>query len=533
VHTCAGERRPQDRYGNPIREQRFDFDALDNIIQVISTFADNSSDQATFDFAPDDPTQLVSIHHTHADYPASVSLDYDAEGNLVRDENAQQLTYDSQSRLLSVTTAEDTLAGQYRYNAHNHLVAVQNGQQAETLRFYQGDRLATLMDGSETVSFLYDGAQPLGQQTVGDDPQTTLFMSDAKQSILGESQQADLRTAVYSAYGERSPDSDLRSLLGFNGEVRDEISGWYLLGRGYRAYNPTLMRFHSPDSLSPFGAGGLNPYVYCLGDPIGMVDPTGHSSDFHLGLNIFAIVAGVIGLALTFGAGAPLSTAMVVLSTVSATTGMAAGATGTIGVITPDRQAKKVLGIAGAALGAVSMATGVVTMGMGGWSWFGLNAGSTDDVLTPVEQLGQFNIPRPTLEFQPPVVQQVQQLDDISVAANLPPSPRMSTTPSVASRQNSMVVVDSPSVPPPSAATSTPTQAPRTITLNGESAQQVTSVNRMGPNTNQTLTTPQTSTELLDRMRKSGAVFDTGNFDKFVKNETIDIRALLGKKSST
>lgn len=37
------------------------------------------------------------------------------------------------------------------------------------------------------------------------------------------------------------------------------------------------MRFHSPDILSPFGAGGIHAYAYCAGDPINHVDPTGHS----------------------------------------------------------------------------------------------------------------------------------------------------------------------------------------------------------------------------------------------------------------
>jgi RHS repeat-associated protein len=58
--------------------------------------------------------------------------------------------------------------------------------------------------------------------------------------------------------------------------LRETNIGWYLLGNGYRAYNPRLMRFHSPDSWSPFGGGGLNAYMYCVGDPINRVDPTGH-----------------------------------------------------------------------------------------------------------------------------------------------------------------------------------------------------------------------------------------------------------------
>ncbi|RMN11653.1 RHS repeat-associated core domain-containing protein, partial [Pseudomonas syringae group genomosp. 3] len=36
------------------------------------------------------------------------------------------------------------------------------------------------------------------------------------------------------------------------------------------------MRFNSPDSLSPFGEGGLNAYGYVGGDPVGFGDPSGH-----------------------------------------------------------------------------------------------------------------------------------------------------------------------------------------------------------------------------------------------------------------
>lgn len=65
--------------------------------------------------------------------------------------------------------------------------------------------------------------------------------------------------------------------FGFCGQFHEPASGWQILGNGYRAYNPVLMRFHSPDSLSPFAAGGFNAYAYCRGDPVNLADPQGHT----------------------------------------------------------------------------------------------------------------------------------------------------------------------------------------------------------------------------------------------------------------
>ena len=83
-----------------------------------------------------------------------------------------------------------------------------------------------------------------------------------------------LSTSAWSPFGATSSQSS--SLPGFNGERADPFSGVTHLGNGYRAYSPVLRRFTCPDSESPFGVGGINPYAYCEGDPINNTDPSGH-----------------------------------------------------------------------------------------------------------------------------------------------------------------------------------------------------------------------------------------------------------------
>ncbi|WP_340617725.1 RHS repeat-associated core domain-containing protein [Xenorhabdus entomophaga] len=84
-------------------------------------------------------------------------------------------------------------------------------------------------------------------------------------------------TFSWSPFGNSAPrNGPSTTLLGFNGERADPLSGVTHLGNGYRAYSPALRRFTCPDSESPFGIGGINSYVYCDSDPVNRTDPSGH-----------------------------------------------------------------------------------------------------------------------------------------------------------------------------------------------------------------------------------------------------------------
>jgi RHS repeat-associated protein len=104
----------------------------------------------------------------------------------------------------------------------------------------------------------------------------SLLVTDTNGSVLQAFTPAGAQVAGYTPYGHHPQAPGALSRCAFNGELSQALTGHYLLGNGYRTFSPELMRFFSPDDLSPFGEGGLNAYAYCLGDPVNNTDPTGH-----------------------------------------------------------------------------------------------------------------------------------------------------------------------------------------------------------------------------------------------------------------
>ncbi|WLG96286.1 RHS repeat-associated core domain-containing protein [Pseudomonas sp. FP198] len=176
---------------------------------------------------------------------------------------------------------QQTLLCQYQYDPLDRLADCTVTDQASARRFYAKGRISNEIQGQMQRSVVQHGDQLLAQQQCRDGTvETTLLATDRQRSVLQLLDAIQPGPLAYTPYGHRAPANGLLSLLGFNGERADPVTGHYLLGNGYRAFNPVLMRFNSPDSLSPFGAGGLNVYAYCAGDPLNRTDKTGHASGF-------------------------------------------------------------------------------------------------------------------------------------------------------------------------------------------------------------------------------------------------------------
>lgn len=274
-YTCTGSQAPEDPYGKIIKSQLFGFDAQDNLDFVETTF-EGGRNSSYYEYGnPDDPCQLTAITNTfQPDYPARLEFSYDADGNLLQDEAGRILDYDSLGRLISVSALSGESASSYRYDALDTL-SDSSAAGANESRFYRDGELANQLVGGEGSTFVRAEGLVLAQQA-GTSENSLLLAVDQKNSVLYESSQGGWLDIAYTSYGYRGDSSPPDSSLGYNGELREAQTGWYLLGNGYRAFNPLLMRFHSPDSLSPFAEGGLSAYTYCLGDPISWADPTGH-----------------------------------------------------------------------------------------------------------------------------------------------------------------------------------------------------------------------------------------------------------------
>jgi RHS repeat-associated protein len=164
----------------------------------------------------------------------------------------------------------------YYYDPLDRLVGSTTAAQANIQRFYQQDRLVSEVQGVMQRSIMQHRDQLLAQQQrQSGTMETRLLATDHQRSVLKVLDARHPNPFSYTPYGHRPLENELLNLLGFNGERPDPVTGWYLLGNGYRAYNPVLMRFNSPDSWSPFEKGGLHPYQYCGADPVNYEDRSG------------------------------------------------------------------------------------------------------------------------------------------------------------------------------------------------------------------------------------------------------------------
>ena len=140
-------------------------------------------------------------------------------------------------------------------------------------------------DESGIAGFEYNGQKYTFRKNLQGDVAGIYDMSG---TLIGEYE--------YDAWGNLLNDSESEVLLAnpfrYRGYYYDTSIGLYYLNSRY--YDPETGRFLNEDLVSyldPETIGGINPYAYCLNDPVNHIDPGGH---FVLSLLIALTVTGAV-----------------------------------------------------------------------------------------------------------------------------------------------------------------------------------------------------------------------------------------------
>ena len=356
-----------DPFGNLIVDQTFAFNAYNGHETVVSTYADGSRDEARFSYAVDDPTRPVKVTHTHPSWPSEITLEYDACGRVVSDSLGRHLSWNTQGRLTQVRSPSGTCT--YRYDPSGQLTD-REVDGLLTRDFYSADQLTHQRCGEDSIELIGDLSTLFAVNKVtGSIRNSILLGTDAQGSVRLEAD-STVRTRRYTAHGAQAPDAS-EVAFGYAGEQIEPLSGLSIPG-GNRPYDPVLMCFLAPDTDSPFGPGGINPYAWCAGDPVNRVDPDGHSwTDYILpvagiAVAVVSVIAGLIATMPVAGALISVGPGLLTSSQIAGLVSMALDIVGmTTGIASVILEAAGDDSAASGVLGGISMVAGVAGAGVG------------------------------------------------------------------------------------------------------------------------------------------------------------------------
>jgi YD repeat-containing protein len=139
--TCSGSELPVDGYGQAYTQLDFVLDVYSNITSCVTGLSNGQKDTCTYHYDnANDPCQLTSVTHTLTSvYPANISLAYDANGRMIKDEEGRTLSYDESGRLVSISGSDGSST--YGYDAFDQLVWQKLNNNETRQLYYLGSRL--------------------------------------------------------------------------------------------------------------------------------------------------------------------------------------------------------------------------------------------------------------------------------------------------------------------------------------------------------------------------------------------------------
>lgn len=311
----TGSNGPVDEYGLQIQAEDYTFNDTSSLSCLKRTFINGEENIVNFYFENfAHPQLLTRLTNTHPNYLSNIPFQYDECGNLVAAGEANY-TYDPSNKLIGVRTETNTVS--YEYNSEDSLNRIKNVD--KELQYLWFDQSTLLNESSQSQQLSYHKIDDIIIGAYGSGTQTRhCLMTTTNQGTpimtwTYEAEEVSEQSYRFTPYGQRSGiDEDQFSLpIGANSERLDTSVNLYPLGGGFRAFNPSIMRFLSADPLSPFEEGGLNAYAYASGDPINFSDPSGQSTKDTLktvGSFLFTI-GSILAIPFTGGSSAAMAAA--------------------------------------------------------------------------------------------------------------------------------------------------------------------------------------------------------------------------------
>jgi RHS repeat-associated protein len=206
--------------------------------------------------------------------PAAV-YSYDNAGNIVSDGLHTDYFYNQNNRLVRVEIDGFTVA-EYAYDAfERRVLKVVNGVTTHFHYDLNGLLISeTDGNGNPRKDYVYLNGEPVAMKVYGGSAGWYWFINDhlgTPQKMVDDAGNV-VWAAAYAPFGEaRVYEDEVTNNLRFPGQYYDVETGLHY--NWHRYYDPETGRYFRAD---PIGlAGGINPYIYTLNNPVNLIDPMG------------------------------------------------------------------------------------------------------------------------------------------------------------------------------------------------------------------------------------------------------------------
>ncbi|MCE5190428.1 MAG: hypothetical protein LLG08_01420 [Actinomycetia bacterium] len=282
--------------------ETFSYDDLDRLTVWTRTGGSASSATYAFDSAGNVTTATVAGASTRFAYDAENRLTgstgsvaatytndfYGRRTSRVTPSGVTTYTWDPTGHLTQVVSEDATITYAYGMSGMRELKTIERPgvPTVWTKSVYTGDLLAAEYDSDGTrYTYLWGPDRtPLSvtRTRSGQPSETFAYHTDALGSVVAmtdEDGSIAAATYEYDPYGRctaaTGEEIATRNPLRYRAYYADAETGLFYLPARY--YDPATYRFLSPDPAPPSAGDplSLNAFVYCLGDPVGLDDPSG------------------------------------------------------------------------------------------------------------------------------------------------------------------------------------------------------------------------------------------------------------------